>query len=190
MLGDSVLKLQLSLHFFVLNPNHNEGALTMSRIKYENNDALRNNANKLQIEEYMLCSSFDRKKYLPPCFNGNELQKISDKTVADVVEAAIGAVFLHSGNDGASDVIKFLLGDEDGFLPTWAAYNEKWMRYGEDIRLIDSVLLDSCATVSARIGYTFNNVGHLADALTHLSAITGGSSYERLEFLGIYTVNC
>ena len=42
----------------------------------------------------------------------------------------------------------------------------------------------ACSSVSSKIGYTFQNPALLLEALTHSSAIAGGASYERLEFLG------
>ena len=187
-LGDSFLKLQLGLHLFVLNPGRHEGYLTAARISLENNSFLRGNANLIHLEEFILSTSFSRKLWVPPAHNAKELQTISDKTVADVVEATIGACYLHAGADSAVDIISFFLGSDE-FYRNWDFYREKWNSYAAPTTILDPSILETCIVVSSRIGYTFKNVSLLAEALTHSSAVTGASSLERLEYLGDFLYN-
>jgi endoribonuclease Dicer len=186
-LGDSFLKLQLGLHLFILNPGRHEGYLSAARISLENNNYLRGNANLIQMEEFILSTSFSRKLWVPPAHNAKELQTISDKTVADVVEATIGASYLYGGIDSASDVVSYFIGSDE-FYRNWDLYREKWKSYTVPTPILDPSILETCVIVSSRIGYTFKNVSILAEALTHSSAVSGASSLERLEYLGTFPV--
>ena len=182
-LGDSFLKIHLSLHLFVLYPSRHEGFLTNARMQIENNSFLRKTANNLQIEPFILSNPFSRMNYSPPVLNGHTEQLISDKTVADVVEAVIGASFIDGGILKAAETVTFFLGLE---FMTWEKYQQSWLeKMTLNSNTIDSVSLAFCTSIASKIGYTFQNTALLLEALTHSSAITGGASYERLEFLGI-----
>ncbi|KAJ3334850.1 Dicer-like protein 1, partial [Kappamyces sp. JEL0680] len=180
-LGDSFLKLQLSLHLFVSFPHRHEGFLAQSRIELENNKFLRAAAASRKIEGLILSKGFSRHSFVPPIRNAETKQVLSDKTVADVVESSIGAALLHGGPDSASNCVAFFLGPS---YKAWDHYQKLWMQVAYPIKPIEPSVLHSCAVISMRIGYAFNNVSLLVEALTHPSAIAGGSSYERLEFLG------
>ncbi|KAJ3323352.1 hypothetical protein HDV06_001872 [Boothiomyces sp. JEL0866] len=181
-LGDSFLKVHLTLHLFVLNPNRHEGYLSQARVQLENNNNLRSTANSHKLETYILSFPFSRQHWIPPRQKGNMNQLLSDKTVADVFEATIGACFVDSGVSSAAACIKSFLGD--AFYGNWSGYKLKWSSYGASSMKFDPSMIKSCKAVEQKIGYKFKNISLLAEALTHSSAIVGQASYERLEFLG------
>lgn len=49
---------------------------------------------------------------------------------------------------------------------------------------------DLAAWASTRLGYDFSNIALVREALTHGSATKGGTSYQRLEFLGDRVLGC
>jgi endoribonuclease Dicer len=181
-MGDSFLKVHSTIHLFVKSPLRHEGYLTQSRIELENNKNLQQCANNMNIEGFILGYPLSRQNWYPPTLQSNQEQKLSDKQVADVVEAAIGACFLETGVSGASFAVKFFLGNE--FLDSWEDYAKKWNSYDKKYSEIEPALLESCRKVEEKIPYKFKNIHLMAEALTHPSAITGAGSYERLEFLG------
>jgi Ribonuclease III domain len=65
-LGDSFLKMYLSVHCFVKHPHQHEGFLTVSRVYFENNEYLRNRSNELGLEGYIHSIPFDRRTWAPP----------------------------------------------------------------------------------------------------------------------------
>jgi endoribonuclease Dicer len=180
--GDSFLKVHLSLHMFVMYPFRNEGFLTQSRADLENNKCLRKNANRHNLEGFILTDTLVRHHYIPPTMDATPQQEISDKGVADVVESAIAACFLTNGEPAASKCIRFILGDE--MKPSWSSYYLHWCSHTIPKNLLEPSMISSCKLLQKRVGYTFKNISLLAEALTHSSAVNGVNSYERLEFLG------
>jgi endoribonuclease Dicer len=180
--GDSFLKVYLTLHLFVANPYRQEGYLSQSRTELENNIFLRQKASHLKLEGFILHNPFSRQHFIPPTVDSQPNQLISDKTVADVVEATIGACFLHAGEPAASSTVKLFIGDfcESSF----ALYHEKWISHQLEYPGLEPFAVASCKLIEEKIGYTFNNKAILSEAFNHASAITVGRSYERLEFLG------
>jgi dsRNA-specific ribonuclease len=183
-LGDSFLKVHLTLHLFVLNPFRHEGFLTQQRADLENNRNLKSAANKLGIEKYILSNALVRNTYIPPNLDTVQVQDISDKGIADVVEASIAACYLNGGESAAAKCIAFFLGDS--FKPNWNSYYLHWCSHTLPQNLLEPSMISACKLVEKRIGYQFKKIDLLAEALTHPSAIstTSINSYERLEFLG------
>jgi dsRNA-specific ribonuclease len=107
-------------------------------------------------------------------------RELSTKTLADVVEAIIGAAYMSGGLARALRTIAV-------FLP-----DLQW----QDLRLCRQVLWDTAAPDSALpatlapveqlIGYTFKRKSLLVDAMTHASYSSPGATgcLERLEFIG------
>ena len=178
-LGDSFLRVQLSLHTFLAHPNRHEGFLANARMNLETNRFLSHHGMKMNLEAYILSHPFSRKFYTPPIVHRQEVQNCPEKTVADVVEAVIGASFVDHGIASASDSISFFLGP--GYL-NWTDYS----RVDRPFKPVEPEMLQCCAFASAKFGYSFNNLSYLVEALTHPSAITGSASYGRLDFLGIF----
>lgn len=109
-----------------------------------------------------------------------EKRKVSTKTLADVVEALIGASYIDGGITKAVKCIST-------FLP-----EGRWTSVDEDRQaLFDRVpegepLPPTLEPLERLIGYTFRKKTLLIEALTHASyaAETGKRSLERLEFMG------
>ncbi|THH00410.1 hypothetical protein EW026_g2116 [Hermanssonia centrifuga] len=110
------------------------------------------------------------------------LQWLGDKTVADVVEAIIGAAFLTKERDAALSITKILrvpLPD----VEQWSDFaRSEALSAGEDFQRIPSHV---GKTVQKIVGYKFQRPLLLAEALVH-SSLPGHKSknYDRLEFLG------
>ncbi|KAI8901112.1 hypothetical protein BC833DRAFT_183137 [Globomyces pollinis-pini] len=182
-LGDSFLKVYLTTHLFVSHPFRHEGYLSQCRIELENNNHLRKSANNLNLEAYILGDPFSRQHYIPPMIGNEKGQMLSDKTVADVVEASIGACILNAQENGGCEAVKFFLGDQ--FQTDLNDYSKLW-KASETAgpNSVEPSLMKGCVSIQQQIGYSFKNINILVEALTHASAIMGGNSYERLEYLG------
>ncbi|KAJ2997379.1 hypothetical protein HDV02_005576 [Globomyces sp. JEL0801] len=187
-LGDSFLKVYLTTHLFVSHPFRHEGYLSQCRIELENNNHLRKSANNLNLEAYILGDPFSRQHYIPPMIGNEKGQMLSDKTVADVVEASIGACILNAQENGGCEAVKFFLGDQ--FQTDLNDYSKLW-KASETAgpNSVEPSLMKGCVSIQQQIGYSFKNINILVEALTHASAIMGGNSYERLEYLGAITIS-
>jgi endoribonuclease Dicer len=193
-LGDSFLKMFLTLHFFVLNPRRNEGFLTESRRMVENNAFLRSRATLEDIQGTLMFHKMKRTAWFPPVNESvKRTQFIPNKTVADAVEAIIGACILQSQERGGAIATKRFLGSEfyddiSDYLAIWNQHMDQTdssqrRRHAE--RMMRSVRL-----VEDTIGYRFSNPRYAVEAITHASSLGPnvdgtGDCYERLEFLGM-----
>lgn len=184
-LGDSFLKVHQSLHLFATQPTWHEGRLSEMRNQLEQNSALRLRAMELGLEEYILGTPLSRKEWTPPLQNGGgTIHKLSDKTVADVVEAIFGASVVGGGVRGGAEAVKALLG---------GGYEVDWTRYSQQYKAKRNAgaikgLTRTIRTVEERIGYTFSDKSLAMEALTHASALQMAAEvdcYQRLEFLGM-----
>lgn len=101
-LGDAILELVSSEFLFHNNLTMKEGELTKFRASIVCESALAYCARDFGLEEYILLGK------------GEEMTggRTKDSIIADVMEAIIGAIYLDSGMDKASDYIhKFILSD-------------------------------------------------------------------------------
>jgi hypothetical protein len=112
---------------------------------------------------------------------------ISDKTIADCLEALVGTGVLEDGIRGGSRVAQIFLDDD---------YKTDWVsEYGSLLRDAGCFEQSESKTdwfrttyekVEVAIGYVFKNKNLIVEALTHPSAVTEeGNCYQRLEFLGM-----
>ncbi|KAJ3024521.1 UNVERIFIED_CONTAM: hypothetical protein HDU68_008036 [Siphonaria sp. JEL0065] len=192
-LGDSYLKMHLTLHLFVNNPTRDEGWLTRSRTALERNSNLKNASLANGLPGALLTNSISRKTWYPPQRYPQRI-KISDKGTADVVEAIIGACIEASGIEGGGIALNRFFG------PTYSTkvqeYNPK-MPYSLDsaISMLDVADEDVVQSVNVlvtrlhqKLGYKFENPLLAVEAVTHTSAIGVYDSltgcFQRLEFLG------
>lgn len=202
-LGDSFLKVLLSMHSFVIYPQAEEGQLTMLRVSFENNWYFYQQALKLGLGDFILSVPLSRNTWRPPTFPSANSQPISNKTMADVVEGIVGAsvyelglnggvkaahILLHASEDNASPMEEFETPEIsfDDLQTTWGGYANIWSSYipCEDLYWLDKQLYQSITHVEGKIGYVFQDKNNLARALTHSSFANMASSFERLEFLG------
>ena len=116
--------------------------------------------------------------------DGNKKRNVSSKTLADVIEALLGAAHMDSFSGDA--------GNEDKVLRTLSLFLPEvaWKSPSQEISQLPNskgqALLNSERLFHGEhlLGYSFRNRLHLAEALTHSTVQTGVHSYERLEFLG------
>ncbi|XP_070162593.1 endoribonuclease Dicer isoform X3 [Polyergus mexicanus] len=111
------------------------------------------------------------------------VQILSDKTVADSVEALIGVYLRSNGIKGAAKLLKWF-----GILPD---IQIEELLYGDPLDpLIDSgnpnKYMPWADAMETKIGYKFNNRAFMLQAFTHPSYTPNGITecYQRLEFLG------
>ncbi|KAI7262823.1 P-loop containing nucleoside triphosphate hydrolase protein [Hortaea werneckii] len=128
----------------------------------------------------------DWSKWRPPFIsevlndNENGTRDLSSKSLADVVEALIGAAMVDGGLKKAYKCIQTLLPDEIWFDEdvTFNTLTSTSTHPGNHTSL---------ATLEHLIGHQFQHKALLVEAVTHASLPfqrNGGMSYERLEFLG------
>ncbi|KAI8817973.1 uncharacterized protein EV422DRAFT_603341, partial [Fimicolochytrium jonesii] len=182
-LGDSFLKVHQSIHLFVMYPEWHEGHLSQKRNNMEKNSALRERAGEVELETYVLGTALSRKEWTPPLQRGEggATQRLSDKTVADVVEAIIGACVLRGGELGGAKAVKKLLGGD---------YEIDWARYCaiyKERRKSGEFRTPGVDVAERELGYKFKDPSLCMEALTHASAAQLAlqtDCYQRLEFLG------
>jgi len=182
-LGDSILKVCTSLQVMAQHPTWPEGYLSRERSRIVRNRTLAEAAVALGLDRFIITKRFTGKKWRPPCVgdysrteNESEMREMSSKTLADVVEALIGAAFVDGGLEKAYQCIRTLLPRE-----TW---------FDDHLTILASAVTP-CSHTSLKlleqlVGHTFQHPALLLEAVTHASIpfSTSGMSYERLEFLG------
>ena len=188
--GDSLLKFYATFQVFVDQPDFPSYQLTRNRSQVINNARLQRATRTLGLDQYLTRSPFAAKEwsakaeYLTSTTKKHAAKALSSKTLADIVEAIIGAASLcgvdkgHSENNVLS-ALKLFLSE----VP--------WRSLSDNLGLVrapeqpEGLGLDILSPVEAMIGYNFRNHALLAEALTQSSlAGAGRSTYDRLEFLG------
>ena len=114
-----------------------------------------------------------------------EYRHLESKTLADVLEALVGAYLVEGGEKEAMEFMVWAgIIESAKFDPLQVSYARKCPSlmevgcdYGVNFQCLEKI-----------IGYTFHNKGLLLEAITHSSClmnnIDGINSYQRLEFLG------
>ncbi|KAG6700476.1 hypothetical protein I3842_08G113900 [Carya illinoinensis] len=190
-LGDSFLKYAVSQQLFKTYQDQPEGVPTSKKEKIISNAALCKFGCHRKLPGFIRDESFDPKKWIIPgdrlgsalseelLFNTRkiyirETRKMESKTVADVVEALIGA-FLSIGGETSALLFLEWLGIKVDFhiIP----YERPFPIHAEkrlNVRHLESLL-----------NYSFRDPSLLVEALTHGSMFREiPRDYERLEFLG------
>ncbi|GJE84689.1 ribonuclease III [Phanerochaete sordida] len=210
LLGDTILKDILSTYFFVTMPTKREGALNAARSLAVSNRTLHEHAMTAGLTPWIQSKPMVVKLWAPYILHQDDAEKkgaedppdsrrrgkqqrlqdeqgvqwIGDKTVADVVEAIVGAAFRHGGMGNVLLVMKRL----NFNLPEISEINDFWRVYTAN--------LPSSTTLSNLPAKIFKAIGAitgvesivpalLTEALTH-GSLSGqkAASYDRLEFLG------
>lgn len=101
-LGDAVLQLALSHEMFARLPDADEGRLTKSRAHLVSTKSLARLAREIDLGPHLLMG------------RGEEVSggRERDSTLADALEAVIGAIYLDAGFDGAAGFILRVFGAE------------------------------------------------------------------------------
>lgn len=230
MLGDSFLKMAVSIYVYWHEDHKDEGKLTKYRGRQISNKNLFTLAWNKELPEYLKCAVLSRSTWAPPgytlpdsfekrarknnvrneCNGGGSAegpqhdkaevtrQLIPDKSIADSVEALIGAHLTHCGYTTALQFMTWLglkvLPQKREAHHVSSCYTEYPIPQieipeGEDeYRYREILRQQTCEmeTFQENIGYVFKNKVLLLEAFTHPTysdnTITG--SYQRLEFLG------
>lgn len=188
-LGDATLNLYTSLNLAARHLNWHEGYLTSEKGRLVSNGHLSKAAVGLGIDRFIATEIFTGAKWRPVSLDDLDthtnqdsgLRSMSTKTLADVVEALIGAAACNGGLERAECCIHILLSDEP------------WVPLPE----VHSLLYDAASlrtitsqfeTIENLVGHAFTKRSLLVEALTHPSYSPprddSAASYERLEFLG------
>ncbi len=174
-LGDCVLKYVTSCHLFNAYPNWPEGYLSQRRSLLVCNATLACAAIRTGLGRYIICEPVDYRRWTLPSKKATQpAREVSSKSLADVLEALIGAAWLEAGIEGAGRCIGL-------FLPAMST-----SLHAHDKTMTSGQLSGKRKQVEALIGYSFSNASLLSQALTHPSyaRVSRTESYERLEFLG------
>ncbi|PFX27173.1 Endoribonuclease Dicer [Stylophora pistillata] len=233
MLGDSFLKLAVSLHLFCTYSDKDEGKLTRRKTNQISNLALYRAATKKSLGEYLQSTQLARDVWcptgcqfgdVPPNRTTEEREKrkkrkltatehasqkcitqmIGDKSIADSIEALIGAYLISDGYLGALRFMKFLglkilpeVDPNDGIESL--AKNSKsgcYARFWPDQTNVTATQGKGDVVFRLTSGlenfesnsilYKFQQKLYLVEALTHASYHENRAtpSYQRLEFLG------
>ncbi|KAG9061832.1 Dicer-like protein 1 [Linnemannia hyalina] len=206
LLGDSFLKFSSTIRLYIVNPAKDEGQLHASRIRIISNKALLGHAMSLELYRFISSTPFHRKSWRPPHFTVDKKEwesvqkhQLSNKTLADVIEASLGAAFLSGGYNVAFQAAKALRIPFEEFT-TWADFERVFLEAkatkeaawrGEEGLSPSSSTTLSVANMAAIqevqkvLGYEFKDPSLFFEAMTHASHIrTDAVCYQRLEFLG------
>lgn len=185
-LGDSYLKFLTSLTLMARHLNYHEGILSHKKDHIVSNSSLASAAIKKGLDQYILTKAFTGNKWRP-LYNSQIIKtqsagkrEMSSKTLADVVEALVGAAFLDGGQGKSLACLSIFLPDvpwltpSDGCQTLYEVYDKGMLP------------TTSLAQLENLINYQANLKLLLMEALTHPShrSPNGCASYERLEYLG------
>ena len=185
-LGDSVLKYYTSLTLSAQHLNWHEGILSGKKDHLVSNGRLSISARQTGLANYIRTIPFTGHKWRPLFISdvlnkdASKSRQISTKTLADVVEALIGAAYVDGGDQKVLACLKL-------FLPEIA-----WVSLAEQHQILynaycfDMHYPPHFAKVEELINHTFTRKVLLVEALTHAShqGPYTSASYQRLEFLG------
>ncbi|KAI7902630.1 uncharacterized protein BX663DRAFT_509905 [Cokeromyces recurvatus] len=200
-LGDSVLKFIASTKTFVQYPSSREDELSEIRTRMVSNKTLFKLAIQLKLYHYIHSQNIAYRMWRPFQFvsptDSPEIvktlhfHKLSEKTLADVIESTLGAAYVSSNNYDIQEVLytarQLLIPldpivDWKDFLTTYTDRRKEYdiqSLYNPSLREVD------IERVSHIIGYSFTDESLIVEALTHASIITSSvPCYQRLEFLG------
>ncbi|KAL4260943.1 helicase family protein [Pleurotus pulmonarius] len=194
-LGDSVLKLCVTVHAFNKYPHRHEGQLSALRQSTISNQCLMARAKEVGLESYLISEQLDlaiwphsqgirnKAEALGIELGSNAHKRVSRiiarRSLQDCMEATLGAAFATAGIPmalQAGDAIGLSFG---GIVP-WP------MRYEKHAGIPGYVASPLFSHLQEMLGYTFRRTELVAEAMTHPSFASevGGPSYQRLEFLG------
>ncbi|XP_022888734.1 dicer-like protein 4 isoform X2 [Olea europaea var. sylvestris] len=209
VLGDAFLKFAVGIHLFLKNDALDEGQLTRKRSNIVNNSNLLKLATRNNLQVYIRDQSFEPLHFYAygrPCpvicnkdaeksihsrycskTNGTDAEVrcnkshhwLRKKTIADVVEALVGAFIVDSGFKAATAFLKWI-----GIHVEVSASQLDKVCLASSAFLPLADLID-VSYVENLLGYDFSRKGLLIQAFVHPSYNThSGGCYQRLEFLG------
>ncbi|XP_066931754.1 ribonuclease 3-like isoform X2 [Clytia hemisphaerica] len=187
-LGDALLDYVTSLHLFLMFPDKGAGKLTQFRMGIVQTESLYQIAKRINVEDFILLSHY-RLGMVNPTFEKN-----FEHTLANVVEAVIGAVYLDGGLNSVDKLLSHLLfNDEPELANVWKNSTKHPLQIenpdGDREMIPKHKVLQEMCELEKNMEFQFKNIRLLARAFTlHPQGLkdptlTGGD-YNRLEFLG------
>lgn len=209
VLGDAFLKYAVGRHLFLLHSALDEGQLTRKRSNIVNNSNLIHLATLKNLQVYIRDQSFEPSQFFTlgrecpvicnmetrgsihssHCNSSNDVTAevrcsknhcwLHKKTIADVVEALVGAFLVDTGFKGATAFLKWIGIDIDFKESQLIAV------YGESTSFLPLAGQIDINALENQLGYKFIHKGLLIQAFVHPSYSNHlGGCYQRLEFLG------
>ncbi|KAF4441946.1 Dicer 2 [Fusarium acutatum] len=189
LLGDSILKFCAVSQAYSEHPSWPEGLLNHFKDRLVSNERLQLVCLEKGLSKFILTKSFTALKWRPRYLDDIPKEKLpprpaptrGSKTLADVVEALIGASYQDGGMTKALKCISVFLGDRCNWHQEGVARDILFAAAPSDIKL--PCILEPLEDL---IKYTFKKKSLLIEAVTHASYATTMQerSYEQLEFLG------
>lgn len=205
-LGDSFLKMATTIALFSQSPQHDEFAYHVERMLLICNKNLFNTAVDKGLQEYVRSKSFNRRTWYP---SGLKLQKgkapqqndghsLSDKSIADVCEALIGAAYLGPCNetldedsssrpdfDMAIKAVSAVVKNKNHKMQAWGDYYAAYKKPSWQVASPTATMKEVARLVEERLGYKFKWPTLLRSAFKHPSyPYEKVPDYQCLEFLG------
>ncbi|KAI5928036.1 RNase3 domain-containing protein [Camillea tinctor] len=189
-LGDSLLKLLTTLSIVANSPPYYpESYLSPMKDRVVSNSRLYRCTIETGLDKFILTKKFSSSKWRPSYIkdlvashpDGPEVKTMSSKTLADVIEALVGAAYLDGGIAKAILCLKRFIPQLEWRSPDIA--RDILFRQRET----NPPLPPTLEPLEELIGYTFRNKGLLVEATTHASydlSKSGECCMERLEFIG------
>ncbi len=186
-IGDSILKLFTSLTLMAQHLNWHEGILSGKKDHVVSNGRLSLSACQIGLAKYIRTTNYTAAKwrplYISNLLENNKTEatrQMSTKTLADVVEALIGAAYIDGGEVKVLACLAVFL-PEISWVPLSQHHQTLCHSYEAEI-----VFPPNFIHVEQLINHTFHYKHLLVEALTHPShqGPNSTASYQRLEFLG------
>nr|CDS29834.2 dicer 1 [Hymenolepis microstoma] len=221
-IGDSFLKFAVTTYLYLKYPDAQEGSLSLFRSHVvENSNLYRFGCGKKLPGRIVGVAFEPQENWLPPCYVCNSdnssaddslqmvqtHQFLSNKSIADCVEALVGCYLTERGERSALKLLQWFgvecLPPSSEMQPTgapWKMPDERGLTEAEKIEIDRIYHVSRYDKLENTIGYRFKNRRLLIEALTHStcrdlhsnpsvnntpsSVFFGNGGYERLEFLG------
>ncbi|KAF5630542.1 Dicer 2 [Fusarium sp. NRRL 52700] len=189
LLGDSILKFFAVTQAYSEHPTWPEGLLNHFKDRLVSNERLQQVCVEKGLSKFILSKSFTALRWRPRYLDDILKEELpprpaptrGSKTLADVVEALIGASYQDGGMTKALKCISVFLGDKCNWHQEGVARDILFAAAPSDVKL-PSIL----EPLEDLLKYTFKKKSLLIEAVTHPSYATTMQerSYEQLEFLG------
>lgn len=201
IMGDAVLKIVVSCHIFSLCPSWKEGKMTAVRTLHISNNHLYAIGSRNKFGEILAGRNLSETNWIPPGYKcTSEIsscthEAVSDKSIADCVEALIGAYYTNGGIDAALRVMYWIgLKGPGGPTPDDKAvpYNREdsfsgfsKVGYTPGHKTPENIF-PNLKFLENVLGYKYQNPWIAVEAVSHATYLQNDvtPNYQRLEFLG------
>ncbi|KAI1471063.1 uncharacterized protein F4812DRAFT_164917 [Daldinia caldariorum] len=188
-LGDSLLKMLTTVTIAANKRHYTEGYLDAMKASKVSNGRLCRSATETGLDKFILTKEFTGSKWKPLYAEDmvaadasmSSKREMSTKTLADAVEALIGAAYLDGGIDKALACIRVFVPEVE-----WRSWDSARDELSSQTTM-GTFLPPPLAPLEELIGYSFRNKNLLIEAATHSSfgyMNSTGNCMERLEFIG------